>query len=153
MPGTPRSIAGLVTLSAAVLLSIPMIPAAAATPGDRLPCRPRSGPHLAGRDLTRTALPADLSCADLRGAKRADLSGATMARAKTYDAQFDDAKLVGVDLTDAAAYGADMRRADLRRIKAAKARLYGATFIRTVLRQADLSGAQLYESVMTGADF
>ena len=95
-----------------------------------------------------------------------DLSGATLRDTSFARARFVDAKLIGVDASDARFGFADMSRADLtgatlRSADFTRAKLEGtvlkgvdlrrATLFRADLRGADLTGAELAGANLSGA--
>ncbi|GAA1503407.1 hypothetical protein GCM10009677_39130 [Sphaerisporangium rubeum] len=115
------------------------------------PCRPGSGAKYKGKDFTGgAALPADLRCADLTGAKldavdliQKDLSGALLKNASLKEADLTQAKLEYADLT-----GADLTDADIGQMHAKHSVFRGA-----VLDGVEGAQAEFPHADLTGAKF
>jgi uncharacterized protein YjbI with pentapeptide repeats len=84
---------------------------------------------------------------DLRGGRRADLSGADLAGANLCDASLDAADLTGADLT-----GANLSEADLKGTVLTGTDLWNVNFTKANLTKANLAGADLRMSNLTGAN-
>ncbi|GII82640.1 hypothetical protein Ssi03_06300 [Sphaerisporangium siamense] len=148
------------------LLTVPAEPASATAAAGTAavlgaPCKPGSGVKLRGKDFTEgAALPMNLRCADLTGAKldevdltQKDLTGALLKNASLKEADLTQARLEYADLT-----GADLSDADLGQMHAKQATFRGAVMTDAEAGQAefphaDLTGAIMARAELTQAEF
>ncbi|MEO3808802.1 pentapeptide repeat-containing protein [Sphaerisporangium sp. B11E5] len=125
------------------------------------PCRPGSGAKYKGKDFTGgAAIPDDLRCADLTGAKldavsliQKDLTGALLKNASLREADLTQARLEYADLT-----GADLTDADIGQMHAKHSILRGAVLdgvegTQAEFPHADLTGAVFKRAVLGQTEF
>jgi len=98
------------------------------------------GSNFSGADLTKAVVKgAGFSNTDFTGAI---LSDSDFSRINLANSKFNDAKLNGINLTEATLSGSDLSGADLT----------GADLTKTILRDANLSNTVLLQIILNGAD-